>query len=279
MPHRGDHSLGRYRSNRSPSERRPSLFRHRRWSPTPTSGEPPDYGEGIVSCLPNGRIEGAKEKGTVIKTEDLHIRHLTRLLRQSTFVQSIHLSDVQGYVESRLREKHRGKPLSPETAKKEVATFRVIWNWAVKHKQITAPAPVSGLMFPKQDEKPPFMTWSEINAILSRNGLSDEQASQYWESLYLSRNELGEVLHHVRTTARHAFIYPFVAFVAHTGARLSEALRHRVEDVDLERRQVLIREKKKSRTRATTYRRIELSPLLVDVLSNWLESHAGGVLT
>jgi hypothetical protein len=37
---------------------------------------------------------------------------------------------MQAYIDRRLREKYRGKPTGPVTVKKEVATFRLIWNWA-----------------------------------------------------------------------------------------------------------------------------------------------------
>ncbi|MCA9232952.1 MAG: site-specific integrase [Planctomycetales bacterium] len=63
-------------------------------------------------------------------------------------------------------------------------------------------------------------------------------------------------------------------FAAHTGARRSEMLRSRIEDVDL----VTIREKKRVHGKATP-RSVHLSPLLQQVLAGWLARHPGGQIS
>jgi integrase len=62
---------------------------------------------------------------------------------------------------------------------------------------------------------------------------------------------------------------------AHTGARRSEVLRAKVQDLDLEGETILLHEKKRARGRTTT-RRVPLSPFLAAVLKEWLGKHPGG---
>jgi integrase len=64
-------------------------------------------------------------------------------------------------------------------------------------------------------------------------------------------------------------------FAAFTGARISEICRARVEDVQLDQRQVRVHEKKKSKTKYTT-RTVPLAPPLQDALRDWLAGHPGG---
>ncbi len=60
---------------------------------------------------------------------------------------------------------------------------------------------------------------------------------------------------------------------AHTGARRSELLRSRRVDFDDET--VVIRERKKSKSKHTT-RRVPLSPVLRDAIKEWFAKHPGG---
>ena len=91
--------------------------------------------------------------------------------------------------------------------------------------------------------------------------------------------EVAQVLEHVRKTAQHPFIYPMMVFVAHTSARRSEMVRSMIEDIDFRSGTVVLREKKKSRTKAMTYRRVDMSPLLHEVMQDWMKQHPGGQQT
>jgi integrase len=64
-------------------------------------------------------------------------------------------------------------------------------------------------------------------------------------------------------------------FAAHTGARRSELLRARINDVDLEAATVCIHERKRAKGKRTS-RRVALTPFLAGVLKEWLEIHPGG---
>ena len=84
---------------------------------------------------------------------------------------------------------------------------------------------------------------------------------------------------HARAVARQPFVYPLFVFVAHTGARRSEILRSQIDDFDFDSRTVLIREKKKSREKAITYRRIPMTNLLAEAMREWFSHHPGGQYT
>jgi integrase len=165
--------------------------------------------------------------------------------------------------------------LSPVTLRKEMATFRGCWNWGAAHGLVAGPFPSEGLLYPKGEEKPPFMTREEVERRVARGGLGEAEVDELWNSLYLTLPEIDELLAHVRGHARHPFIHPMFVFAAHTGARRSEMLRARVDDVDLEGGTVLLREKKRRKGERTT-RRVPLSPLLQGVLREWLAAHPGG---
>jgi integrase len=135
--------------------------------------------------------------------------------------------------------------------------------------------PNRGLVFPKVDEKPPFMTWQEIERRIQAGRLTDKQRAELWDALFLTLPEINELLVHVRTSARQPWVYPMFVFAAHAGARRSEMIRAQVADVDFEGGTILIREKKRARGKRTT-RRVPLSSTLAEVLSERLECHPGG---
>lgn len=218
---------------------------------------------------------GAKEE-TTIQGEDRHIRHLTRLIGGTRTAQSLTVADLQNYADRRSLESYRGKAICPDTVRKEITTFRLIWNWAIERGLLAGRAPVKGVRLSKPDEKPPFLTWSEIEATVARGGLSEAEQDALWASLFLDAGQVAAVLDHVERSARFPFVYPLFAFAAHTGARRSELLRARVDDFDLEGRVVRIREKKKSRTKAVTYRHVDLTPRLAEAMHRWFAAHPGG---
>lgn len=222
--------------------------------------------------------QNAKEELT-LEGERIHSMHLRRHLGDKRIVQSITLSDAQKYVSDRSRDAYRGKPISVDTIRKELSTFRLVWNWGLAEGRLVRPCPTAGLKYPKRDAKPPFMTWDEIERITSRGGLSDGEVNELWDSLFLNTQEVANLLNDVKQLARHPFIYPLFLFAAHTGARRSEMLRSRIDDFDFDLGMVLIREKKRSRTQSTTFRRVPMSPLLAEEMRHWLSNHPGGQFT
>jgi integrase len=212
-----------------------------------------------------------------LETFGFHKKHLLRILGSRTGVQGVTVSEMQRYVNARSHEEYRGKLISPRTIKKEIATFRAVWNWGVLHSRLTGHAPVRGLKYEKESEKLPFMTWDEIETRVQKGGLDEEAIASLWDRLFLDTTQIEALLAHVKEHAARPFIYPMFVFVAHTGARRSEMIRSTIDDIDFEGGQVMLREKKKSLTKKLTFRKVPMSDRLKEALDEWLtHRHPGG---
>ena len=97
---------------------------------------------------------------------------------------------------------------------------------------VKGPFPGRGLVYPKADEKPPFMTWPEIERRVKVGGLSEAQVAELWDCLYLRKAEIEALLAHVKQHATVPWLYPMLATAGYTGARRSELLRMEAADVD-----------------------------------------------
>jgi integrase len=226
--------------------------------------------DAYVEALAGGPMED-NSKATV----KMHLGHFVRTLGGTFHLKDLGLADLQRHVNQRAAKKYRGRPLSPVTLKKEMATFRACWNWGDAAGLTEGRFPSRGLMYPKAEEKPPFMTWEEIERRVARGGLSPAEVKALWDCLYLGLGQVAELLAHVKANAAQGFLYPMCCCAAHTGARRSELIRALVDDVDLEGGTMLIRERKRNKEQATT-RRVPLSPFLAGVLRDWLAVHPGG---
>jgi integrase len=223
---------------------------------------------------------GAKANKT-LETERLHTQHFLRLLVKSRALSGLRGQDLQeGYINKRAAEGWHGKTIRPETIGKEVKTLKMVWRRARKLGLVDIDPPTDGLTFPRGREKLPFQTWEEIERNIARGGLTKAQVREQWDSLFLSRGQVGEVLEYVRAKkTRSAYVYPLMVFVAHTGIRRSEVIRSRFEDFKFEegdRSYVVVRELKKSQTKET-YRPVPLSTLLRQVMQDYFaKDHPGG---
>jgi integrase len=218
---------------------------------------------------------GAMEKNS-LDTVAMHLRHFVKSFGSNFSAQTLTPIKLQEHIDRRAKRKgiHK-RPLSPTTIRKEIASLRAAWNWAVQMDFISNRFPNRGLKYPKSDEKPPFQTWQEIERQIERGGLTEGRQKELWDCLFLTLTEVQEFLSFVKGTARHPFLFPMSCFAAHTGARRSEILRVQISDLDLEAGTVLIHEKKRARGKRTT-RRLPLSPFLAAVLEEWLAVHPGG---
>lgn len=219
--------------------------------------------------------EQAKERST-LKTEATHIKIFRKKMPLSKSLDLITTHDVQQFINLESRRKIGERCLSPDTVKREVDTLKCILNWAEKQQLVKKAPSLRGLVYGKRDEKPPFMTRTEIERIVARGGLDETDVARLWDALYLTIPEVIEVLELVRKDAKYPFIYPMFAFVAFTGARRSEMTRVMIDDLDLDAGTVLIRERKRSRVRSTTFRRVEMPTKLVEILKDWMGKHPGG---
>jgi integrase len=217
---------------------------------------------------------GAVEPSTLY-TIRIHLKHVAASLGDRFDVRGLSLIDLQSHIDRRHRKRVRGRPLSPATIRKEIATFRSCWNWGADAGLVSGAFPNRGLRFPKEDAKPPFQTWEQIERQVVRGGLDDREQRVLWNCLFLDTKRVAEFLGFVHMNSTQPFLYPMCCLAAHTGARRSELLRARVMDVDLDGGTVTLSEKKKSKVKRTT-RRVPLSPFLTGVLKNWLATHPGG---
>lgn len=234
-------------------------------------GEPTlaDLRDRYLETHGNGTLEPHTLRGV-----RRHFRHLAAALGERSPIRKLALSDLQGFVDKRSRAKgRRGRPLNPETIRKEIVTLRTAWNWGVRMKIVSGRYPYDGLRYPKTDEKPPFQDREQIARQLP--GLDEAKAAELWESLYLTLPEVEALLAHAKSVAAHPWIHRLIATAAHTGARKGELLRMKIADVDFTAGAISIHERKRAHRRRTT-RRVPLSTALTAILEEWLAIHPGG---
>jgi integrase len=168
---------------------------------------------------------GAMEENS-LETVALHLRHFLKSFGRKFPPQALTLAGLQGHVDRRAKGKGgRGRPLSPVTLRKEMASLRAAWNWAAQAGLVTGPFPSRGLKYPKSAEKPPLQTWAEVERQLARGGLSQEEERDLGDCLFLTLPEVAEFLSFVKERAAYPWLYPMFCLAAHTGARRSELLR------------------------------------------------------
>ncbi len=225
--------------------------------------------------------DGVKESSTR-STEKIHIAHLLRIIDRQTVVGVVTTETLQGYVNARAREKGRGgRPVSHVTIQKEIGTLSSVWNrWARPLGLVDAPAPTKNLVYAKTRAKPPFQTREQIERQVARGGLSAVEIKDLWGSLFLTLGQVSDLLAHVRERGGRPWVHVAFCLAAYTGARRSEILRSRVDDLDLEAGTITIREKKRDRSREMTFRTVPLASALTEVLRGWLGvNHPGGQYT
>jgi integrase len=219
---------------------------------------------------------GAKEARTW-STETTHISHLRRLLDTNLLLSEVSSKTLQAYIDARTLEKGKAKKtIRPETVHNEIGTFSSIWNkWGMQQCMTDRPAPVKNLIYPKATTKPPFQIREQIERQIVLGKLSKEAIAELWRSLFLTIPEVEAFLDYIRDLRGQPYVYPMIAFAAHTGARRSEIRRSLVTDFDFTARTVTIREKKKDSAKVETYRTVPLTPRLELVMRDWFAKHPG----
>jgi integrase len=205
-------------------------------------------------------------------SQAMHLRHLLRHLgcRADRSCDAVTVRDLDGFVQARLAARH------PNTAERERITLLQFYKWAVRQEYLSA-SPAAGLAPIKGGEdRPPFRTAAEIERILERGGLTDEERLDVWDTLYLSPSEIAGLLATVRANAAVDYAFLLHAVPAYTGMRRGEVLRLRWVDVDLDEGYVSARSRKQSRRKRETVRRIGLHPELKADLLAWREKRPRG---
>jgi len=240
-------------------------------TPKPTELSFEEFRKLYIQTHENGAMESNS-----LDTVRIHLQHIADTLGNDFPVKSLSVMDLQRHIARRSSMKGFGnRPLSPITIRKELASFRAAWNWGLNTGLVPHTFPNKGLVFPKTEEKPPFMTWGEIERRIRNGKLSESQQAELWDALFLTLKEIQELLSHVYEVARQPWVYQMFVFAAHTGARRSEIIRAQIEDVDFESASILIREKKRARGRRTT-RRVPMTAFLAETLRTWLATERSG---
>lgn len=225
---------------------------------------------------------------TTLVGENTHINHLKRLLGTRITLDSLTLENVQRYVDSRRKADNRyGGKVSGKTIKKELTTLMQIWDWARQRGYVRRACPIKdphqprrwAVKMPKAEEPEKFMTWEETNRRIARGGLNETQQKALWKSLFLDETEVTELLTYVKKTASHSFIYPMFVLAAYTGARRSEICRSLIDDFKFNDRLVVIRERKRRKDLAASFREVPMHPKLKAAMQAWFTSHPGGQFT
>jgi integrase len=202
----------------------------------------------------------------------VHLNHLQRHLGAGAEVpiDRVTHAALDGFLEARLRAR------APTTVSKERGTIVDLFAWAVARDYIEA-SPASDLRRVKGSAGlDPFRTKQEIEAVIARGGLSEEEVLAIWDCLYLTPSEIAEVLRLVRGRSRYDVSFILHAVPAYTGMRRGELLRLRWCDVEFEQGSLIARSRKQSRQEVETKRRIDLHPELKTILMDWRDMRPKG---
>ncbi len=249
--------------------------------PKPKTGQLRRLGE-ICDAYLTDQI--AKADNTVA-CEKIHVRHLKRVLGGATVLDTITLNVIQGYVTARSKTKCRGTLLSGKTIRKELATFRQVWDWARQRQYAMSDCPIYregrkwAVIIPKPKEREKFQTWVQIERRIARGGLTPGQKKGLWDSLFLDQKQVTELLKYVEEHARYPFIHVMFVFAAYTGARRGEIRSSQIDDFDFRLKQVKLRERKRKKNMAETFRFVPLHPKLATTMYKWFANHPGGPYT
>ena len=194
--------------------------------------------DGYLKTIGNGSVE----KNTLY-TSKIHLAHLAGTLGERFLIASLAHADLQRHITKRSKDK-----VAAITIKKELDTLRSAWNWSKRMGYVQDDFPGAGLVYPKGEERLPFMTWTEIERRIAAGG----DAKELWECLFLREPEIAKFLDFVQQRKAPVWVYPMCVMAAHTGARRSEMLRAERQDVDFEAGIITIREKKRVRGKVTT---------------------------
>jgi integrase len=217
--------------------------------------------EAYVNVFSNGAIET-----NTLATAKIHLAHIEETLGKTFPLPALSLAKLQEHIE------RRHKLVAPVTIKKEIDTFRAAWNWGQRNGLVNGVFPSAGLVYPKSSEVLPYMRWEEIKRRIKAGG----DADTLWECLYLDAGKVAEFLTFAESANVRDYLYPMLVMAAHTGARRSEMMRARLEDVDVENAIVTLREKKRTRGTYTT-RRVPISKLLAEVFAAQMKKQEGKI--
>ncbi len=209
-------------------------------------------------------VGGGAVEANTLSTTRVHFAHLVTTFGAGLELERVAPADLRRHIER--RQGH----VAPVTLRKELATLKTAWAWAATMGRVARPFPVGKLVYRKDAEKLPFMTWAEVQSRLAAGG----DAAALRESLYLDTREIDELLGFVRTAKGPNWLHPLCYLAAHTGMRRSELLRAAPIDLDFVAGVVTVRENKRVKGQLTT-RRVPLTRFAEGVLRAWCAARPG----
>ena len=202
---------------------------------------------------------------STLNTEKTHLTHLEASL-VSKLDQACHL------ITQRDLDRHmfeRSRKVAADTVNKERATITQLFRWAVEQGYLQS-SPATNLPKIKgAAERQPFRTRLEIQAVIDRGGLEKSDIDHLWECLYLTPEEIADLLELVKSQAHYDYSHLLHAIPAYTGMRRGELMRLRWRDVDFDRNYIIARSRKQSRQSREVARQIDLHPELSTLLQRW----------
>jgi integrase len=238
-----------------------------------TEGKKPRRPPLTLAALIDAYLTNQSHKAaSSVVTERIHLNNFKSGLgrKADSPIERIECRDLESYLQARLKER------TAVTVHKERGTIRQLFRWAVAQKFLDDSPAEELTPIKEAADLPPFRTSAEIEAALSRGGLSEAEIRDIWDCLFLTPAEIADLLQTVRVRAECDFAFLLHAIPAYSGMRRGEVLRLRWTDVELDQGYLVARSRKQSRRVKETVRRIDLHPELEQELRRWKDLRPGG---
>jgi hypothetical protein len=145
------------------------------------------------AALPEGSLEPTSIRGMKV-----HQKNLENHFGETFSVRMLTANDLQEFIQNRSKDRGIRGFISASTIKKEIATYRTVWNWGATVNLVEGRFPCLGLKYRKTDEKPPFMPFAERHSW--SNCRRSDRRPICWRSAPTSRCEVPPELFFERNT-------------------------------------------------------------------------------
>lgn len=228
----------------------------------------------LVEAYRSSITEGSKAE-TTRTGEEIHFRHLTRILGETTTLNRIDADRFSEYVSTRQEENFRGRPVSGATIRKEIVSFRMLWKFARKRGWVANDDPSRSISLPKSkanDER--YRTFGEIMSLLPT--VAPERHGEIWKTCVLDSKEVEAFLADMQKAKVPDWFKKAIVLAALTGVRRSELFRIRTDDFDFQSGLLTVREKKRRHGSSESRRYVQLAASVSEFLRPLLAAREPG---